>query len=156
MIDNERRETLMNQGRMLAIGHYVVGALILPMALLPGFHFAMGIGMMTGTFPPGAPPLPPQEQAMFTTMGAVLTAVAVLFSLTIATVGALTLYAGTRISAMRGRTFLFVVAIVSLLHQPLGLILGIFLLLWLSQDDVRELFAEEADRRDLDAERALA
>ena len=57
------------------------------------------------------------------------------------TLGGLTVYAGRCLGRHEKHTFCVVVACVNCLHMPLGTVLGVFTLIVLFRDSVRELFA---------------
>jgi len=57
------------------------------------------------------------------------------------TSGILNLISGLRLRARKSRTFSFVVAGINCLHLPLGTVLGIFTIVVLNRDSVRELYA---------------
>lgn len=141
-MDPERRDKLLNQARMLAIGHYAVGGLIMLGSLLFAIYIVIGIFFMTLNVPtsPGDPP-----PMLF---GGVFVAVGAIGGLLVLAMGIANLVAGINLGRLRGRTLILVVAIINLLNQPLGLILGILTLLYLVQDDVKRLF-EGADDPEL-------
>ena len=141
-MDPGRREKIESQARMLAVGHFVVGGIVLFFSLLPLIYVVIGVAFMFIDVPqqPGEPP-PAFMGAIFAVFGGCAT-------LFIAALGVGNLYGGVILRRMRGRTFLFVLAVLNLLHQPLGLILGIFSLIFLVQADVKDVF--EADPELLD------
>jgi hypothetical protein len=144
-MDLEKREKLLQQGRWLAIGHYIAGAVLGAIGLLAMPYIGIGVAVLTGLMPMnGQPGSPPPSPVAF---GSVFLGVGVTLLVIIGTMAVITLYAGTCFSSLRHRKFLMVVQVMNLFHQPVGLILGIFGLIWLSNADVKLLFEEERASR---------
>lgn len=57
--------------------------------------------------------------------------------------GILNVISGCCLRARKGRTFSLVAAVINCLHIPLGTVLGVFTLIVLLRDSVRELYAED-------------
>jgi hypothetical protein len=85
-------------------------------------------------------PPPPEIFAMFKWMY-------LAFGLWFFTSLTLNLISAFCLRARRARTFSLVVAAINCLHIPLGTVLGVFTLIVLVRDSVRELYEAEAHRR---------
>jgi hypothetical protein len=122
---------------ILAILHYVLGALTALMAAFPGLYFVLGLLMLTGGMP-GAPPA----------MGWVFVIGGGGFALALIAFGIVTAVAGYYLHRRKARTFCLIVAGFQCTQMPLGTILGIFTILVLSRDSVQELFSKTGRFRD--------
>lgn len=127
-----------NHLRMLAIGHYVLGAITALFSCFPLIHITMGAMMVSGKFPGGgkSAALPPDVQWMgwiFVIGGGCF----VLFGWTLAVSMFL---AGRWLSARKNLTFCFVIACIECINMPLGTILGVFTIVTLNRPSVRALF----------------
>ena len=129
------------------------------LALLSTFHFVgvglavAGIGMLYGHYalfhsltskpnlwpPKGVPPLPVD---LFTLMKWVY----VVMAIGIACSGALNLLSALFLRARRHWTFSLVVAGLNCLYTPLGTVLGIFTIVVLVRDSVRDLYRAEPEQ----------
>ena len=137
----ERRTQLGQYLQGLSIGYYVVAAVTAFFGLIPIIHVVLGIGMITGGFPPtGGAPAPD-----LTLMGMLFAGVGATLVLLMQGMAATFLFAARHLAARRGRTFLMVAAAIACLNQPLGIIVGILTFVVLFQPGVQELFDEAAD-----------
>jgi hypothetical protein len=128
----------LEQLRLLATFHYIVGAITAILLSFPLIHVFIGLMLMAspdgfGVDAKQAAPIRFFGILFFAIGGAV-----VLFGWTL---GALTAYAGRCISKQEKHTFCVVVACVNCLHMPIGTLLGVFTLIVLFRDSVRQLFA---------------
>lgn len=133
----------LEQLRLLAIFHYVFGGLVALMSLIPTFYLLIGAALASGVFVSDATATPDRQAARF--VGGIFVAVAsvvLLFSLVFA---ALVVKAGRNLARQRGYTFALVIAALCCFLMPIGTVLGIFTLVVLTRDSVRELF-EGGDR----------
>jgi hypothetical protein len=123
---------------LLSIFHYVVGGLTGLFSCMPFMHVFMGLALLSGKFGEGsggsAPP--PFMGWMFVITGSVV----ILFGWLIA---ASILIAGGRLKRRRSRLFCMIVAGIECMFMPFGTILGVFTLITLNKDSVKELFAEQ-------------
>jgi hypothetical protein len=122
---------------LLAIFHYVMGALTALAAVFPGLYLVLGILVLTG----GAPGAPPSMGWMFALGGGG-------FALLLIGFGIVTAVAGYCLHRHKARVFCLVIAGFQCTQMPLGTILGIFTILVLSRDTVQELFAGTGRFRD--------
>ena len=119
---------------LLSIFHYVVGgltALLSCIIFLP--NVAIGIAMLCGAFQGND--APPRFVGWFFILlfGAPVLAGWILAGLVIA--------AGRKLRRRRSRTFCLVMAALECLLMPYGTVLGVFTIIVLMKDPVRELFA---------------
>lgn len=135
-ISDVRRAQVAQQGKILGIVHVVLGVLTALFGLIFLIYVGMGAMMMTGNFgPPNSGPDSAIIGGIFIAIGLF----AILFCLGI---GALQIYAGMSFMRFKNHTFLIVVQVLNLLNQPLGLILGVFGLLFLLNADAKAIFDE--------------
>jgi uncharacterized membrane protein len=120
--------------KMLSLFHYVLGGIQVFFSLFPVFHLVMGIAMLSSGMGSGKN-APPQVVAVLFT---IIPAAMIFFGLAYA---AALLYAGRCLAKTRGYTFCFAVAVISLLSMPFGTVLGIFTLVALFREGVKERFA---------------
>ncbi|MFN3408319.1 MAG: hypothetical protein ACK45B_04955 [Limisphaerales bacterium] len=127
---NEDREQL----RLLAIFHYVVGALLGLCSFLPVIHLVLGWLMVfrPHSLGPGEPP--PAFMGWFF-MGFAVVAILAGLTLTV-----LTIVAGRRLARFRSRTFCIVIAALLCLFMPIGTALGVFTIIVLMRPSVKQLF----------------
>ncbi|MBS0211040.1 MAG: hypothetical protein JSS27_19010 [Planctomycetes bacterium] len=131
---------------MLAIAHYVVGGLGFLCASFPLIHVTV-FGAMAihpewldkGKANAEAPP------TFFFGAFAIMAALMVLLGYI---ASGLTIYSGRQIKQRRRRMFSIVMAGVMLIFQPLGTILGVFTLVVLLRDSVKQLYEEAAAKDD--------
>jgi len=127
---NEDREQL----RLLAIFHYVVGALLGLCSFIPVIHLALGWLMVFRPHALGPGEAPPAFMGWAFMIFAVL---AILAGLTLAV---LTLVAGRSLARFRRRTFCIVIAALLCLFMPIGTALGVFTIIVLMRPTVQQLF----------------
>ncbi|MBN2162058.1 MAG: hypothetical protein JXR25_11430 [Pontiellaceae bacterium] len=120
---------------LLAIFYYVVGGIVGLFSCMFVMHIFMGIGMLNGNFfgeevSSGPPPI---MGWMFVISGSVAVfggwATAICMIL-----------AGRRLHQRRQRIFCMVVAGIECFFTPFGTVLGIFTLILLSKESVRQIF----------------
>jgi len=144
-LDFDRREKLENQARMLAIAHYILGGLVMLFSLFPLIYVAMGVMFLVAP-PPNTSGGPPVEL-----FGLMFAGIGLFASLFILVIGVMNIIAGLNLSTRKGQTLILVVSVLNLLHQPLGLALGIMTLIYLLQADVKTLFnIAKEERLELD------
>ena len=129
----ERVDKLKSQAKALSIGYFVVGGLMLLGAL--GGLFVMGVGAFFVFLS-----MTESEEA-FIVIGVVYSVMGAVLTLFLGALGILDIVVGVRLQRMRGRVLAIVAAILNLMNQPLGLVLGIFTLIYLFQSDVDTLFS---------------
>lgn len=123
--------------RLLSIFHYIVGGLTAVFSLFPVFHLLFGLAMVLApaVFDAEAK-MPPALIGWFFILfaGAFIGAGWALAGVIIA--------AGRGLATRRWYTFCLVVAGVECLIMPLGTVLGVFTLIVLLRDSVKQLFAD--------------
>jgi len=113
---------------VLAILHYVLAGLSALFSLLPLLYVVLGFAILAQGGP-GA-----QVGLFFVIVFGIIAAYFVLSAI-------LSLVGGIYLHRRKGRTFCFIAAAISCVHVPLGTVLGIFTILVLSRESVKELFA---------------
>lgn len=120
--------------RLLSIFHYVVAGLAGLFSLFPLFHIAMGAMMLSGRFEPS--PDTADERLfglMFIAIGSAFMAAGIGFSVCVA-------LAGRYLSQRRRYIFCLVMACVECMFVPFGTVLGVFTIVTLQNQSVRQLF----------------
>jgi hypothetical protein len=131
------------QLKLLALFHYIVGGLLALFAFFPGIYLAMGILMVTAPASMSGGGAPPPR---FMGWGFIIfSSLAMLVCWVFA--GCIAL-AGWYLTRRKHRTFCMVAAALACLWTPFGTVLGIFTLIVLLRPSVIELFEE---RKRLDA-----
>lgn len=122
--------------RLLAIFHYVVGAMTALFACIPLIHLSIGIAMIISpqTFGGSTGPQPPAF------LGWLLAALGGGFFLLGQLLAVCTILSGRFIGRRTRYTFIFVVACVECMMMPFGTVLGIFTIIVLSRESVKRLF----------------
>ena len=118
--------------KLLAIFHYVVAGLMALFACIPFIHFFMGLALATGTFPDTDPEAQP--------IGIFIMVFAGLFILAGWALAVLIAYAGRSLQARRRYTYCLVMAGVECIFMPFGTVLGVFTIIVLMRDSVKEMF----------------
>jgi hypothetical protein len=126
--------------RLLTIFHYVAAALEALFGLIGLIYVAMGIGMVTGKWPPT-----PAATPMDDFVGWMFVAIGGLMMVFVETLAVLTFFAGRALSRHRRRMFCLVVAGLNCLHMPIGTALGVFTLIVLLRPSVKALFDSQPE-----------
>lgn len=120
--------------RLLAVFHYVVAGLAGLFSLLPIFHITMGALLVSGRLGD------PNEQGadrlfgvLFILMGMCFLVVGFAYAIAMAV-------AGTYLRRHRNYIFCLVMAALSCAFFPFGTVLGVFTIIVLQKDSVRQLF----------------
>ena len=122
--------------KLLSIFHYVVAAMTALFACIPFIHFFMGLALATGAFPDTDPEAQP--------VGIFIMVFAGLFILAGWTLAILIAYAGRGLQTRRRYTYCLVMAGVECIFMPFGTVLGVFTIIVLMRDSVKELFGRPA------------
>lgn len=125
-----------DQLRLLAIFHYVLAGLSALFAFFPAIYLVMGVAFLRGgdwMKGPGEPP-PPFVGWMMIAFGTAM----MLFAFGYV---ALLILAGRFIQAQRHWTFCIVVAALSCAFFPFGTVLGVFTIIVLSRQEVKDAFS---------------
>jgi hypothetical protein len=125
--------------RMLTIGHYVLAGINAFFGLLPLIHVGMGLAIVSGKMPmgpsssSGGAGVPQAFGWMFVVIGALVIVLA-------QTTAVLNVLAARALATRRRRTFCVVVAALNCINAPLGTVLGVFTLIVLGRERVRQQF----------------
>jgi len=122
--------------RLLSIFHYVVGALAALFACFPILHLILGIVFVVVSRNPDARGDAPPEF-----FGWIMIGVASFFILLGWCVAACIVSAGRCLSKQNHYTFCLVVAAIECMFMPFGTVLGVFTIIVLVRESVRDLFA---------------
>ena len=117
---------------LLGIFQYVVGGMTAFFACFPIIHLVIGIALISGKFDGGSPP-----PAFFGWLFVIAASVFILLGWALA---AIMIFAGRRLRQRRSHTFCFVLACFECIIIPFGTVLGVFTIIHLSKDSVRQLF----------------
>ena len=128
----------LEQLRLLSIFHYVLGGLIAFFACIPFIHLFVGIMFLTQDFPHQ----PDQPEFPVKLFGLMFTIIPLIFILGGWTLAVCTVIAGRKLSNQHGYLFCFVVAAILCAFVPFGTVLGVFTIIALSRDSVKQLFNE--------------
>jgi hypothetical protein len=123
--------------RILGIFYFVVAGFAALFALFPLLHFAFGIAMIAGAFPDAS------GEDIETFMGwffVLFSGIWILCGLTFAICLAL---AGKYLMQRRHYIYCLVMAAVACAFAPFGTVLGVFTIVILMKDSVKELFGRE-------------
>lgn len=119
--------------RWLSIGFYVNAGISVIFGLFPFIHLFLGIAMVTGSFESDKNSPPPF-------IGWLFIGIAVFFIVTGLAMAVCNFLAGRFLKQHTKYTFCLVVGAVNCLFMPLGTILGIFTIIVLVRDSVKNLF----------------
>ncbi len=132
--------------RLLAIFHYIVGALAVLGGCFYGIFPAMGIAIVTGKFAEIAPPQQPPPEFF----GWMLIIMGIAFMAATWGLGCCLFFVGRNLARRQGYWFCFVVACLECTFAPLGTVLGIFTIIVLVRPRVKTLFGLPPENSDLD------
>jgi hypothetical protein len=132
-IENKDREHL----KLLSIFHYVVGGIVAAFSMLSLLHISIGLSFILSPqkFPTtgDSPPLPDEFGWIFLITGLAFLVIGLTLSIC--------LIASGRFLAKRKRYwFSFIVACFECLFTPFGTVLGVFTVIVLSRDSVKNLY----------------
>jgi hypothetical protein len=120
---------------LLAIFHYVVGAIGLVFACFPMIHLAIGIAMIVGA---GTGMRNGDMAPAF--IGYLFVGIATFLIVLGWTMAICTIISGRFIAARKNRTFSFVLAAILCFFMPFGTVLGVFTIVLLNKDSVKALY----------------
>jgi hypothetical protein len=119
--------------KMLSIGFYIYSAITAIFACLPFIHLFMGIAMISGAFDGDKNPPPAFVGWLFVGIGGI-------FIILGWATAICTFFAGKYIKQQTHYIFCFVMVAINCMFAPLGTILGVFAIIVLLRDSVKELF----------------
>jgi len=121
--------------RLLSIFHYVVGGLAGLFSLIPVIHLVAGLFLIYAPHKfPGNHQMPPAFLGRFFVVFAI---VVITVGLTVA---AFILTAGRFLAQRKHYTFCLVMGCIECLFMPFGTVLGVFTILVLAREPVKQLF----------------
>jgi len=118
--------------KLLSIFHYIVGGLTALFACFPLIHLAIGIAMLSGAF--DGKDAPPRILGLFFI---IIPGFMILCGWALAIC---ILIAGSKLAHYRARTYCLVIAGIECIFMPFGTVLGVFTIIILMKDSVKELF----------------
>lgn len=118
---------------LLSTFHYIMGALTALFACIPIIHLVVGITMFAGGFNGGG--MAPRNIAL---IFIILAAFVILFGWIFAI---LIILCGRRLKERRSYDYCLVIAFMECLIVPVGTVLGIFSIITLTKDSVKQLFS---------------
>jgi hypothetical protein len=123
--------------KLLSIFHYIVGGFFALFSLFPIFHLVFGIVMIVSpdTFESGGEGPPAFIGWLFALIGGTI----ILIGLVLATC---VILAGRFLSLRRHYTYCFVVACIQCLFIPFGTVLGVFTIIVLMRESVKQIFSD--------------
>jgi heme/copper-type cytochrome/quinol oxidase subunit 3 len=120
--------------KLLSIFHFIVGGICVFFACFPLIHFGVGIVMMSGSFDgDNGNQAPVWAGLLFAAIGGA-------FFLSGQALAWLTIYSGFKIKKREKYMLSFVVACVMCIFVPFGTALGIFTIIVLSRESVKQLY----------------
>jgi len=118
--------------KLLSIFHYVAAGMAALFACIPFIHFFMGLAFATGALgEAGAEGRP---------VGLVIMAIAAFIILAGWTFAVLIAFAGRNLRRRTNYTFCLVMAGIECIFMPVGTVLGVFTIIVLVRDSVKEMF----------------
>jgi len=118
---------------LLSTFHYIMGALTALFACIPIIHLVVGIAMFAGGFNGGG--IAPRNIAfIFIILAAVIILVGWVFAILI-------IICGSKLKQRRSYNYCLVIAFMECLIVPIGTVLGIFSIVTLTRDSVKQLFS---------------
>jgi hypothetical protein len=125
--------------QLLSICYYVLAGLAMLGACIPLLYFGIGLAaVLGGTVPQNSDPIARSNAA---TAGSLVMVLATPFVLLLVTQVALLLLTGRYLSQGRNYMFCFINACVICMHAPLGTALGVFTIVVLGRESVKQRFA---------------
>lgn len=119
--------------RWLRIGYIVHGILFFLIGLFPVAHLVVGVMMLMGAFE-GGKDAPPQFMGIF------FIAIALFIMVGAAVMGVLNLIVARALKTRTRYVFCIVISALNLMFSPVGIVIGIFSLIVLLRESVKQLF----------------
>jgi len=121
--------------KLLSIFHYIVGGIAALSGCFPIIHLVIGIAMLLGAFGGGAGQGPPKI------VGVMFVGLALGLMVFFWALGICLIVAGCCLWKKRRYMFCLVMAAINCAFMPFGTVLGVFTIIVLMRDSVKELFA---------------
>ena len=119
--------------KLLSIFHYVVGGLAALVSCFPVLHLTIGIAIACGVLE-GADGPPRVVGWLFIVPAAIIILVGWTLAVCI-------LVAGKKLARHEARTYCLVIAGIECLFMPVGTVLGVFTIIVLTRESVRQVFS---------------
>lgn len=123
----------------LAIGHYVVGAIMIAFSCLPLLHLGMGVAMLSGAFPVDTE-TEGNVEVMPDLFAWLFIGVGGLFFLLGQAASIGVIVSGRFLKKRKNYLFSFILACLMCFFVPVGTILGVFTIVVLSRDSVKRIY----------------
>ena len=122
---------------LLSMFHYIVGGITALFSCIPFVHVALGLAMLSGKmFGENHAAQPPAFIGwIFVIIGGILIVLGWSMAICI-------IIAGRQLKRHRSRMYCMVIAGLECLFMPFGTVLGVFTLIALNKDSIRELFVQ--------------
>jgi hypothetical protein len=120
--------------KLLSVFHYIVAGLAALFSLFPTIHLAVGIAMVSGVMKDAKDPFP---LALMGWLFIIFASCFILCGLTFATC---LFMAGRYLQNRKRYTFCLVMAGIACMFMPFGTVLGVFTIVVLLKEDVKEMF----------------
>lgn len=128
--------------KTLSIFHYVVAGLVALFSCIPIVHLIIGISFLTGSFPePQNQPNQPDFPVKL--FGLMFTIIPLIFIVGGWILAVCTFIAGRKLAKHQSYTFCIVIAGILCMFMPFGTVLGVFTIIVLMRDSVKELFNKQ-------------
>lgn len=124
---------------LLAMFHYVLGGITALFSCFPFIHVFVGAAMLTGKFAETTHKVSGSPEAMFGWLFLIMGGMFILIGWSIAIC---MIIAGKKLKERKSKTFCMVVAGIECMFMPFGTILGVFTLIALNKESIKELFTE--------------
>lgn len=130
---------------ILAIFHYVVGGITAIFSCFPFIHVFMGLAIALGALGDTTEASSQPADAVFGWIFVIMGSIFILFGWAISIC---IIVAGRRLKQRKSRMFCMVVAGIECMFMPFGTVLGVFTLITLNKDSVKEIYAQPEIRTD--------
>ena len=123
---------------LLSIFHYVVGGVMALFSCMPFLHVLMGLAIVFGKFGASTESSNQIPDAVFGWIFVIMGSVFILLGWAISIC---IILAGRNLKRRSNRMFCMVVAGIECMFMPFGTVLGVFTLIALNKDSIKEIFA---------------
>lgn len=122
--------------KLLSIFHYIVGGIMALFSLFPIFHLVFGIAMIVSPdmFESGGEGPPAFIGWLFALIGGTIILIGLVFATCV-------ILSGRFLSLRKHYTYCFVIACIQCLFIPFGTALGVFTIIVLSRESVKQIFS---------------
>jgi hypothetical protein len=127
--------------KLLSIFHFVVGGIGALFSLFPIIHLVLGLALI---YSPESFPDSNTGEAPPAFVGYLFAAIGGLIIIIGETISALVIYSGLQMRKRRRYTFSFIIACVLCAFIPIGTVLGVFTIIVLSRDSVKQIYGRSS------------